>query len=102
MSGLAVLTANLHDLELRGDAMASVKPVKGPSGQHPIMQEVRKRLESLTEHQLQGDLANLHSRIDRLKEETTIPPSEKDTDPPDTLPEGVALDIEIETEEDDS
>lgn len=82
--------------------MSEEKATKGPSGQHPIMQEVRKRLISLNEHQLHGDLANLHNRIDKLREETTIPPEERDTDPPDTLPEGVALDIEIETEEDDS
>lgn len=68
-------------------------PIKGPSGEHPIMQEVRARLESLNEKQL-PELEAVIKRIDRLKETISSPPGGDSLDKeeveekcPDTLPE---------------
>lgn len=69
-------------------------PIKGPSGQHPIMKEVRARLDSLADKQLPG-LIDLNERIERLKQSISTPPegvsedekTDESEECPDTLPE---------------
>lgn len=64
---------------------------KGSSGEHPIMQAVRKKLDSIREGTL-PELEALNARIDRLRVKSdppvqSIPPTdEKDEGEEDTIP----------------
>lgn len=49
------------------------------SGQHPILQAVRAKMESIQDGVL-SDMEELAARIDRLKSKST-PPNERDTEP---------------------
>ena len=52
----------------------SKKPPKGGSGEHPIVIEFRKKMDSLEEHTL-PDAKELAERIERLKEKSDRPPA---------------------------
>jgi len=51
---------------------------RGSSGEHPILQAVRKKLDSIREGTL-PELEALNARIDKLKRESD-PPNEEDED----------------------
>lgn len=58
---------------------------KGSSGEHPVMQEVRKKLDSIREGTL-SELEALNARIDKLKKKSDPPDESKDEGEEDTQP----------------
>jgi hypothetical protein len=52
----------------------SKKPPKGGSGEHPIVIEFRKKMDSIQDHTL-PELQELAERIERLKEKSDRPPA---------------------------
>lgn len=59
-------------------------PKKGSSGDHPIMQAVRKKLDSIREGTL-PELEALNARIDKIKTKSD-PPQAEEEPAPDTVP----------------